>query len=184
MADFDIAMIGGGLTGCASAYYLSKSGARVILLERGQINQCASGQNAGSLHFQLEHRLIQDLELQVRELEYYVGLARLAIEQWRGIDDELGCDNQLSMNGGLMVAETPEQVTLLERKLLVEQSQGLAVELLDGEAVRKLAPYLYGRVIAALHCPHEGHCNPRLLTPAFARKALRLGAKLITQATV
>ncbi|MGH8034877.1 MAG: FAD-dependent oxidoreductase, partial [Lysobacterales bacterium] len=117
MADYDIAIIGGGLIGCSSAYYLSKSGARVVVLERGQINQGASGQNAGSLHFQLEHRLIQNLELQVRELEYYVGLARLAIEQWQGIDVELGCDNQLSMNGGLMVAETPEQVALLERKL-------------------------------------------------------------------
>lgn len=184
MADYDIAVIGGGLIGCASAYYLAKSAARVVVLERGQINQGASGQNAGSLHFQLEHRLIQDLEVNVRELEYYVGLARLSIGLWQGIDAELGCDSQLSMQGGLMVAETPAEMALLERKLQIEQSQGLSVELLDGAAARTLAPYLSKDIQAALYCASEGHCNPRLLTPAYARKAVGLGASLITDATV
>ena len=184
MADYDIAVIGGGLIGCASAYYLAKSGARIVVLERGQINQGASGQNAGSLHFQLEQRLIQDLEVQVRELEFYVGLARMAIELWQGIDAELGCDTQLSMQGGLMVAESPAETELLERKLQIEQSQGLKVELLDGEAARRLAPYLSSGIRAALYCASEGHCNPRLLTPAYARKAVELGASLITDATV
>ncbi len=184
MADYDIAVIGGGLIGCASAYYLAKSGVRVVVLERGQINQGASGQNAGSLHFQLEHRLIQNLEVQVRELEYYVGLARMSIALWQGIEAELGCSTELSMRGGLMVAETPAEIALLERKLQIEQSQGLGVELLDGEAVRKLAPYLSNRVQAALYCASEGHSNPRLLTPAYARKAVDLGASLIIDATV
>ena len=125
MPDYDIAVIGGGLTGCASAYYLSKSGAKVVVLERGQLNQGSSGQNAGSLHFQLEHRLIQDPGLDVRELEFHVGLARVAIEQWRGIDLELNAKTELGMNGGLMVAETPAELSLLERKLQIEQSQGL-----------------------------------------------------------
>lgn len=184
MTDYDIAVIGGGLIGCASAYYLSKSGARVVLLERGELNQGASGQNAGSLHFQLEHRLVQDPGLDVRELEYHVGLAKTAIEQWRGIGTELGADTELNMNGGLMVAETRVETELLERKLRIEQSQGLVVEMLDGESARKLAPYLSKRIQAALHCPDEGHCNPRLLTPAYARKALELGATIITGANV
>jgi glycine/D-amino acid oxidase-like deaminating enzyme len=184
MVDADIAIIGGGLIGCASASYLAKAGAQVVLLERGQINQGASGQNAGSLHFQLEHRLIQDVALRTRELEYHVGLAKIAIDQWRGIDRELGCDTELSMSGGLMVAETAEQTALLERKSRIEQSQGLGVELLDGNAARKLAPYLSDRVLAALYCASEGHCNPRLLTPAYARKAMESGASIITGALV
>lgn len=184
MPDYDIAVIGGGLTGCASAYYLSKSGARVVVLERGQLNQGASGQNAGSLHFQLEHRLIHDPGLDVRKLEYQVGLARIAIEQWRGIDLELGAKTELGMNGGLMVAETPAEVALLERKLQIEKSQGLAVEMLDSEAVQQLAPYLSQNILAALFCADEGHCNPRLLTPAYASKAAEWGATFVTGAMV
>ena len=59
MQTYDVAVIGGGLVGCATAYYLTTAGTRVALIERGTINRGASGQNAGSLHFQLEYRLIQ-----------------------------------------------------------------------------------------------------------------------------
>lgn len=184
MATFDVIVIGGGLIGCATASYLAQSGARVALLERGQINQGASGQNAGSLHFQLEHRLIQSLDVQLRELEFYVGLAKLSIHDWTNINALLDTDTQVAMHGGMMVAETPEQLALLERKSRIEQSQGLTVEMLDGNQARKLAPYLAESVLAALHCPDEGHCNPRLLTPAFARKARAAGAELMTGARV
>lgn len=184
MVDFDVAIIGGGLIGCATASYLAKAGASVLLLERGQINQGASGQNAGSLHFQLEHRLIQNLDVQQRELEFYVGLAKLSIEDWKNIGAELDCEIQLTMHGGLMVAETAGQTALLERKSRIEQSQGLSVDMLDGDQARKLAPYLSESVLAALHCPDEGHCNPRLLTPAFARRAADSGATIMTGAEV
>lgn len=181
---FDVVVIGGGLIGCATASYLAAEGARVAVLESGRINQGASGQNAGSLHFQLEHRLIQNLDVQQRELEFYVGLARLSIADWKAMADTLDGDVQLAMHGGLMVAETAAQSALLERKSRIEQSQGLRVELLDGNQARRLAPYLADSVVAALHCPDEGHCNPRLLTPAFARKGRSAGAEIMTGTTV
>ncbi len=56
---FDVIVVGGGLLGCATAWMLSREGVRVLLVERDQINQHASGQNAGSLHFQLEYRMIE-----------------------------------------------------------------------------------------------------------------------------
>jgi len=180
----DIVVIGGGLTGCAAAFYLAKAGARVVLLERNQLNQGASGQNAGSLHFQLEHRLIRKLDERIRELGYYVGLARHAIRAWRTIEAELGTTVELRMGGGLMVAETSDQVQLLQSKLEIERSQGLEVELLDGDAARIQAPYLSNHIKAALYCPDEGHCNPRLLTPAYARAAVRHGLTIRVGALV
>ncbi|MFC7766673.1 NAD(P)/FAD-dependent oxidoreductase [Leucobacter soli] len=52
---FDVAVVGGGISGCATAYFLSRSGARVLLLERHDLNTEASGRNAGSLHGQIQH---------------------------------------------------------------------------------------------------------------------------------
>ena len=46
-------MIGGGLAGCAIAYYLARSGVDVVVLERGELNREASGSNSGSFHFQI-----------------------------------------------------------------------------------------------------------------------------------
>ena len=184
MQSYDVAVIGGGLVGCATAHYLALAGARVALLEAGDINRGASGQNAGSLHFQLEHRLIEHSATLTAELEHYVALTQIAIEHWRTIETELGCDLELGMNGGLMVAETPEQVNLLQQKAQIESGQGLDVAMLDQQQVRALAPYLSNTILAALFCPIEGHCNPRLLTPAYANKAVTNGADIYTQSRV
>jgi glycine/D-amino acid oxidase-like deaminating enzyme len=59
MNRYDVVVLGGGLVGCAAAYYLARSGARVLLVEQADLNREASGRNAGSLHFQLEYRLIR-----------------------------------------------------------------------------------------------------------------------------
>ena len=48
--EFDAIVIGGGLAGTATAYYLAKAGVGTLLLERGDLNTQASGSNAGSLH--------------------------------------------------------------------------------------------------------------------------------------
>jgi sarcosine oxidase, subunit beta len=49
----DVAIVGGGVVGCAAAYYLAMAGIEVVLLERRELNREASGTNAGSLHLQL-----------------------------------------------------------------------------------------------------------------------------------
>lgn len=180
MQQVDAVIIGGGLAGCATAYYLSRGGARVALLEKHRLNAGASGQNAGSLHFQLEHRLIQYADELGEQLDFYVALARCAIDDWRALPDELDDEIELAMHGGLMVAETEAEVAKLEKKAAIETRQGLDVEILDGPAARRIAPYLADHIRGALLCPDEGHCNPRLLTAAFASAARRQGAQIMT----
>ena len=45
----DVAIVGGGIAGIASAYFLAKSGARVVVLEGRGVAEAASGRNAGFL---------------------------------------------------------------------------------------------------------------------------------------
>lgn len=184
MNEFDVAIIGGGLAGCSAAYYLSKLGAKVVLLEQGEINQGASGRNAGSLHFQLEFRLMRHYDRLKDQLAHLIPFTKLAIDDWRGLEEELGESVELSMTGGLMVAETAEEIKSLEVKAAFENKHGLEVVLLSGGAARDKAPYLAPTVGAALFCADEGHCNPRLVTLAFLRAARRRGAQIETRAAV
>ncbi|PHZ84617.1 NAD(P)/FAD-dependent oxidoreductase [Paremcibacter congregatus] len=178
MEQYDVLIIGGGLVGCASAYHLAQRGASVLLAEKGDINRQASGQNAGSLHFQLEHRLIEHGDALAEQFSRIIPLNRLAAELWADLETELEAPLEVVMKGGLMAALTDTEVTLLKKKHALEQKNGMDTQLLTGEDARRKAPYLCNKVLAAAYFPGEGHANPRLVTPAYARAARKKGASI------
>ena len=169
-------IIGGGLVGAATAYYLTRVGCDVALIEQGQINNGASGQNAGSLHFQMEHRLIEHGDALAELAATIMPLSLDAIERWGAIETELDQgDLDIVMHGGLMLAETAEHQQKLERKRRLEERWKLPTRLVDESELRAMAPYLSGAVTAASFCPVEGHGNARLVTSALIRAALATG---------
>ncbi len=178
MKHADVIVVGGGLLGCAAAYYLTRGGARVVLLERGELNREASGQNAGSLHFQLEFRMIAEGDEIAEQFALSLPLCLEAQERWSTLEEELGEPVGAHLEGGLMVAETDEEIEALRRKSALENRNGLATVILDGDEARAIAPYLSSTVLAACWCRTEGHANPRLVGPAFAAAAARRGAAI------
>lgn len=171
-------VVGGGLLGCAVAYLLAAAGTKVLLVEKNQLNAQASGQNAGSLHFQLEYRMIENGEAAARKAAEAIPLHLDAQRTWSWLETELGADLGVVQHGGFMVAETSEQVDRLARKIGLEQAAGLQTELLDRAAVRARAPYLGEAVIAAAFCAAEGKADPRRCALAYARAAMRFGAQV------
>ena len=51
---YDIACIGGGIMGCASALQMAEGGIKPIVLDQGDLGQGASGVNAGTLSLQIK----------------------------------------------------------------------------------------------------------------------------------
>jgi sarcosine oxidase subunit beta len=178
MTHFDVVVIGGGLVGCAAAYYLSKCGARVLLIESGDINGEASGRNAGSLHFQLEYRLIKYGDDQAARFAQIIPLSLAAIEDWIGLETELQSHLEVRMSGGLIVGESSGDLRQLEIRQSLQERWGLQTSLLSASEVRRRAPYLADTITAATFSEKEGYANPRLVTPAFARRAAVSGATI------
>jgi len=174
-----VIVIGGGLAGCATAYYLAADGVPVTLIESGDLNTLASGSNAGSLHAQIPHEtFVVEGDVWARNFAPTIKLFVHSIEMWRGLHEELGADLEVAVTGGVLAASSDEQMREIERKSSFERSQGLQIEILDRSALRAMAPYLSERMVGGAFCPNEGKASPLAAAPAFATAARRLGAQI------
>jgi glycine/D-amino acid oxidase-like deaminating enzyme len=185
-AETDVLVVGGGLTGVALAYHLAGEGVDVVVAERGELNREASGTNAGSFHFQIAiHHLTAFETASVRgRLLEEVRLLREAAHIWETLEGELDGPLDVHVTGGLMVGETDEQFRLLTEKQEIEQEAGLETHLLGSAELRDFAPYLADDLTGATFCPGEGHANPLLAVPLFARRAVERGAVVCTHTDV
>jgi len=182
----DVLVVGGGIAGCALAYYLASDGVEVTLVERGELNREASGTNAGSFHFQVAlHQLKGPETGSVRDrLLAEVRLHAEAASVWEQLERELGLDLEIHVTGGLMVAETDVEFRVLEEKREIERLAGLETYVLGSAELREFAPYLADDLTGATYCPQEGHANPLLAAPLFALRASERGAAVRTHAGV
>lgn len=175
----DILIVGGGLMGCAAAYWLAKAGAEVLLVERGDLNGQASGATGGSLHAQIPteefHAHGEDWG---RAFLPVLRLMVAGVQTWQGLSAEIGADLEVATPGGLVVAETGEEMEWLSRKAAMEREFGIETEMLDRAELRDLAPYLAEHAVGAAFCKGEGKANSLLAAPALARAAERHGARI------
>ena len=175
----DTLVVGGGLTGCAAAYYLAKAGVDVLLAERHDLNAEASGRSAGGFHVQIQFEpFAVEGETWARAWAPTIPILIDAVEQWRSLEAELGVDLEVKLTGGLLVAETDAQMRLIERKAAIDRAAGLELELLSREDILRAAPYVSAGMVGGLLVPSEGKANPLIATPAFARAAQAHGARL------
>ena len=176
----DILVVGGGIAGCAVAYFLSRQGADVTLIEQRDINSLASGSNAGSLHAQIPHEpFLLEGEGWARRFAPVVPLLVESIALWKALSEELDVDLEVSTPGGLLVAETGGEMRDIRRKAAIERATGLDIHLLGPQELASVAPYLTRNVAGAAFCPLEGKANPLVAAPALAAKARVMGARII-----
>src|SRR5258706_431114 len=152
----EVLIIGGGLAGCATAYYLASAGVEVMVVERYDLNTQASGCNAGSIHAQIPHEpFMTEGEEWARTFAPTIPIMLESIRLWAGLEAELGTDLEVSLGGGILVAETEAQLRDVERKVQIERAHGLGVELLSRGDLRQMAPYVSERMIGGAYCATE-----------------------------
>ncbi len=158
-AETDVVVVGGGIAGTALAYYLAKAGTEVLLLDRADLNREASGTNAGSFHIQLAIHQLPATGSAAADTERLLTEAALnleAYELWRELDRELNADLGVHITGGWMVAETEDQLRVLHEKRELEQQAGIITEVVQGDELRRRAPYLAPTSPARRGAPRRG----------------------------
>ena len=170
----DVIIIGGGVVGCAAAYYLAKAGnSNVIVLESTEsIGHGGSSRNGGG---------VRQSGRDVRELPYAMyGIKHL----WPTLSEELGVDVEYTQKGNLRLGKTEEHLKKLQTLATNAQSVGLDVRMVDAKEVKEICPYLSDDIIGASWCPTDGHANPLTTTLGFYKRALEMGVRFYTKAEV
>jgi L-2-hydroxyglutarate oxidase len=167
---FDVAVIGAGIVGCATALALCRAGRSVLLLEaEGRLAAHQSGHNSGVIHAGL-----------------YYAPGSLKAQLCRSGREELLAlcrDESLphTLCGKLVVATEPSELARLDELQRRGQANGLVgLTRLGPEAMAHIEPHVRG--LAALHVPETGVVDYGAVTRAIAGLAARHGAVVHTDA--
>src|SRR3954470_9126638 len=159
----DVVVVGGGISGQASAASAAGRGARVVLVEKesGPAAE-GSGRAQGSIRLQGRHAA-----------EF--PLAQESIELWKQLGDDT--DLELRFGGNIYFCDDSGELPTLCSLVAEAHGSGLdEVQLLEPDEARQVVPAATGPFAAAMWSPYDGQCDPAKATRAFAARAEAAGA--------
>ena len=166
----DIAIIGGGIIGSATAYFLARSGVSVALFEKGRIAGEQSGRNWGWVRQQCRSPV--ELPLMIQSLRL-----------WKELKAELGEDVGFHQGGTIYLAQNAKELETLGEWLSVAHEHELDTRIVSGRELK--AVFAAGdRWAGALYTASDGRAEPSRAARAIARAAMQAGARIIGRTAV
>jgi glycine oxidase len=165
-----VLIVGGGVVGCASAWFLAREGVSVTLVEREDVAAQASGAAAGML---LPYG---EAEREGPFLDWCERSLALFPELCAELRERSGVDPEFEASGALHVAASAGEAARLRARQ--QRFAGRDLEWLDAEGLRDLDAQLAPALAGGLFSPREAHVRPPLLAQAYAAAALEIGARI------
>ena len=163
---FDVIIVGGGLFGCAIAYYYTRNnpGKKLLLLERNELCNAATSRAAA-------------LITRTRSKKHFIPLSLETYAAIPALEKLLGESMHIQYSGVVHTAAAPERVAELDALLATAEEFKQPVELLSTGELSQMVPWLSTEEIAkAAFFPGEAYCDPYLLGSFFGRAAAKQGA--------
>ena len=172
-----MAVVGGGIAGCAAAYYLARAGASVTLMERAGPAAGASGLSAGGLN-PLEGEHIPGPLARLAMWSY-----RLHLDLWDELAELTGADLSGRMVPWLRIALDEDDLPDVRRSLSAfSGARGFSGRLLDPTEVMEMEPRISPGVLCGALLWGNAAVDGRALTAALMTAAGRMGARFVRAA--
>ncbi|MCP1606008.1 NAD(P)/FAD-dependent oxidoreductase [Pseudomonas citronellolis] len=168
----DVVVVGGGIAGICTAYYLAKAGVSVLVCEKGQV---AAEQSSRAFGW------VSNLGLDPIKME----LTRLTKQLWKGLADQLGHDRLGYRQSGLMhLCRSTSDVEAEQGWLDAVREFDLDARLLSSRELAERVPGTSARFAGALFQGSDGRVEPQLATSVLAQAARQLGVKILAPCAV
>lgn len=175
----DVAIIGGGIIGSATAYQLlmAAPGLSVAVIEPDPTYEFASALRAsGGCRVQFSRP--ENIEMSKYGIEFIRAFERTMATATRPAPVDW-------VEGGYLFIVPPEAVGKLERNVRIQRSHGCRVELFTPSELKQHFPSMrVDDLGAGAHTPGDGWCDPNGLLWGFRRKAVELGATYVADRVV
>ena len=170
----EVVIVGGGVVGCATAYFLARKGVQVTIVEREAVGSCASGFAAGLLNPLNGHGIPGPLEPLARES------FRMHGELSEEVKAETGVDPQLQSTPCIWVAFSEGELQeVLELFQLSQRLDGFPARWLEVEEVLSLEPRASPHALRAMMVEGIGQLSSYAYTLGLAKAAENRGATIL-----
>lgn len=165
----DAIIIGGGIVGAATGYYLSKAGLRVRLFDRGYLCSGSTGRCIGGVRQQFTS-------------ESSIKLMMESVRLFSEMDRELGAEVHWHPGGYLFMAHDEEKKRAFLDNIAVQQKSGLKdVRWVDAVEVKELFPLVdTSGLLGGSYCPSDGQAYPFAVVGGYAQKIKEAGGAIHT----
>ena len=170
-ASADIVIIGAGIVGVSTAWFLARQGVNVVVCEKGHVAGEQSSRNWGWVRQQLRDS---------REMPMVVESLRI----WRSLEAQIGEDVGYHEGGIFIAANTDEDAERYADWIKISDDHSVETRLIDGPELSKFVRGAATEWKGVLYTPSDGRAEPHKATPAIARAAERAGAIVVTGCAV
>ena len=167
-----VRIIGGGIVGLASAYYLAERGADATVYENGTVGDGSTDRSAGGIRAQFSTPVNVKLSLE-------------SLSVWENFESEFGTDIAHRRAGYLFLAREEATADAFRDDVAMQNDLGVPSEFLSPAAAAEHCPELRTDLfVGATYSPTDGFADPHLALQAFARAAREAGAEIRTKTPV
>lgn len=172
MRHCDVLIIGGGIIGCSIAYYTSKYGRDVTIIEKGEFVSGTSSRCDGNI-------LAID-----KDPGFDSQMSLVSQKLVTNLSEELEHSFEYRAPGSILVCESDEEMEAAQQWVNRQKEAGLPFRMLDRQDIREESPFFADDLLGGLECATDSTVNPYLLAFSLLSEAQKFGAKAFKQTEV
>ncbi|HDX9610003.1 TPA: FAD-binding oxidoreductase [Bacillus toyonensis] len=172
MRHCDVLIIGGGIIGCSIAYYTSKYGRDVTIIEKGEFVSGTSSRCDGNI-------LAID-----KDPGFDSQMSLVSQNLVTELSEELEHSFEYRAPGSILVCESDEEMEAAQQWVNRQKEAGLPFRMLDRQDIREESPFFADDLLGGLECATDSTVNPYLLAFSLLAESKKMGAKAINHTEV
>lgn len=154
---YDAIVIGGGIIGTATGYYLAKHKLRVLLLEKDYLTAGSTG------------RCITGIRQQF-STPTSIQTAMESVRLFQSMETEFEMDIEWKSSGYIFLAHSEDFIDMFKKNISIQKQFGLHVELISAEECKKIVPLMdIDGLLGAAWCSSDGQANPFLVVLGYVK---------------